>query len=53
MTECFQRGGMLRARMGCNPDQDFINIFLLVLYKKICNFQLSYQKNSKHLREAF
>jgi hypothetical protein len=27
-------GGMLRARVGFSPGQDFINIFLLVLYIK-------------------
>jgi hypothetical protein len=27
-------GGMLRARVGFSPSQDFINIFLLVLYIK-------------------
>jgi hypothetical protein len=31
-------GGMLRARVGFSPSQDFINIFLLVLYiKKFIN----------------
>jgi hypothetical protein len=25
---------MLRIRVGCGPGQDFINNFLLVLYKK-------------------
>jgi len=35
-------GGMAKAGVGFSPAQDFINIFLLVLCKKIYNFQISY-----------
>ena len=35
---------MVKTGVGFSLGQDFINIFLLVSYKKNCNFQLSYLK---------
>jgi hypothetical protein len=46
-------GGMAKAGVGFSPGQDFINIFLLVLCKKIRNFQLNYQKILKICVEPF
>jgi hypothetical protein len=44
---------MSKVWMGYSPGQDFINIFLLVLYKKISKFSIELLKNSKNLRRDF
>jgi len=46
-------GGMAKAGVGFSPGRDFINIVLLVLCKKFCNFQLNYQKILKICVEPF
>jgi hypothetical protein len=44
---------MAKAGVGFSPGQDFINIFWLVLYKQIHNFQLNYEKILKICVEPF